>query len=247
MLRIDRILANRGYTQRSRVKEYLQSHDVRVANTRIVRPDTRVPEDDVLIDGTRIDPTTLYILLNKPVGLVCAHKEEDGNRIVYELFEARWRDRSPPITTVGRLDKDTSGLLIVTDDGDLVHRLTSPKFHVPRTYVAELQHPLRGDEAAIFASGTLMLNREDNGRPDGDKPLLPGELDVIDPTHARLTIREGRYHQVRRMFAAVGNHVVALHRERFGPLTLGDLQPGAQRMLTTEEVDALRTASRAGN
>ncbi len=254
MLRIDRILANRGYVARSSVDVFLKQHDVRVAGTRIGRVDTRVPPDAVVIDGEPIDATTIYLLMHKPVGLVCAHVPEDGNRLIYELLPERWLKRSPPVTSVGRLDKDTSGLLILTDDGDLVHRLTSPKFHVPRTYVATLAKPLRGDEGELFASGTFVLPDDEDAdefkrrakRGEPPKPLLPAHLESIDATTARLTLREGRYHQVRRMFAAVGNEVVTLHREQFGPLRLDDsLTVGTYRTLTREEVAALVESSRA--
>jgi 16S rRNA pseudouridine516 synthase len=130
------------------------------------------------------------------------------------------------------LDKETSGLLIITDDGQLVHRLTSPKKHVEKVYRATLAHALIADEAEQFASGTLFLR-------DDPKPLLPATLEVIEPTTVRLTIVEGRYHQVRRMFAAVGNHVVTLHRERVGRLTLDELAPGQWRLLADAEITAL--------
>jgi 16S rRNA pseudouridine516 synthase len=132
---------------------------------------------------------------------------------------------------VGRLDKDTSGLILITDDGDYLHRVISPKRHVPKTYLATLDRPLSGAEGALFAAGELMLEGE-------EKPLLPADLVVIDPHHARLTITEGRYHQVRRMFAATGNHVVELHRERIGGLVLpDDLEPGQHRILTAAEAE----------
>ena len=110
------------------------------------------------------------------------------------------------------------------DDGGLLHRIISPKANLPKVYDATLAQDLRGDEAAIFASGTLMLESEQT-------PLAPAHLHVIDARHAQLTLTEGRYHQVRRMFAAVGNHVQALHRSRIGGLTLGDLAPGQWRLL----------------
>jgi len=136
------------------------------------------------------------------------------------------------VSTVGRLDADTTGLILLTDDGKLLHRLISPRSETPKTYEATLARPLEGHEAALFASGTLMLRGE-------DKPLLPAQLDVTGERTARLTITEGRYHQVRRMFAAAGNHVEALHRAAFGSLTLGDLPEGEWRLLGAEEVAAL--------
>ncbi|HIY70690.1 MAG TPA: pseudouridine synthase, partial [Candidatus Luteimonas excrementigallinarum] len=139
-----------------------------------------------------------------------------------------FRLRKPVMSTVGRLDRDTSGLLLLTDDGTLLHRIISPRSRIPKTYEAVLAEPLRGDEAAIFASGTLMLESEQT-------PLQPAQLEPLDERRARLTITEGRYHQVRRMFAAVGNHVEALHRSHVGALGLGDLPEGEWRPLTPAE------------
>ena len=139
----------------------------------------------------------------------------------------------PALSTVGRLDKDTSGLLLITDDGLFLHRVISPKANVAKRYVATLDRPLRGDEAEVFAAGTLMLEGESDA-------LAPAALEVLGPNEARLTITEGRYHQVRRMFAAVGNHVTALHRDRIGGLALpDDMAPGAWRVLTPAEQASL--------
>jgi 16S rRNA pseudouridine516 synthase len=143
---------------------------------------------------------------------------------VYDLLPPRFRLRNPVLSTVGRLDRDTSGLLLLTDDGQLLHRIIAPKSKLPKVYRATLANDLRGDEAALFASGTLLLEGEQS-------PLLPAELQAIGARQARLTLHEGRYHQVRRMFAAAGNHVVALHRERLGGLALGDLPEGGWEML----------------
>lgn len=246
MLRIERLLANRGYCQRSHAKGFLRAHEVTAGGGggavggRIDKPDARVDPASVFIDGVPIDPPVLVLLLHKPVGVVCSHREDAGSGgpsgpLVYSLLPERWQYRDPPISSVGRLDKDTSGLLLLTDDGQLLHRLTSPKHHVPRVYLATLARDLRGDEAAQFASGTMLLK-------DDPKPLLPATLEVLSPRSARVTLTEGRYHQVRRMFAALGNHVETLHRDRFGPLTLADLPEGAHRPLTPDEEQSLRSA-----
>lgn len=181
------------------------------------------------VDGEALDPLPgLVILLNKPLGMTCSHKEEGA--LVHELLPARWRRRDPAISTIGRLDKQTSGLLLLTDDGDLLHRVISPRHHVRKTYRASLARPLSGSEGGLFASGELMLEGE-------SKPLAPAELEVVSATEALLHVTEGRYHQVRRMFAATGNHVEALHRERLGGLSLPDgLTPGAWRLLDGDEI-----------
>ncbi|MBA3067745.1 MAG: rRNA pseudouridine synthase [Hyphomonas sp.] len=188
--------------------------------------------DALRIDGEPLDPPAgMILMLNKPAGFTCSHS--DQGRLVYDLMPARFQKRDPKVSSVGRLDADTTGLLLFTDDGALLHRLISPKSSIEKTYDAHLARPLEGHEAALFASGTLVLRGE-------DKPCLPAQLDVTGERTARLTLNEGRYHQVRRMFAAAGNHVETLHRSRFGPLTLGDLPDGAWRLLEPAEVAALR-------
>jgi 16S rRNA pseudouridine516 synthase len=130
----------------------------------------------------------------------------------------------PQVSSIGRLDRETSGLLLLTDDGALLHRVIAPKSKLPKVYEATLAQDLRGDEAALFAGGGLVLHGE-------ARPLAPARLQALGPRRARLVLTEGRYHQVRRMFAAVGNHVLALHRARIGGLDLGDLPEGQWRLL----------------
>ena len=197
--------------------------------------DDPVSHADVRIDGEPLDPPQgLALMLHKPVGVTCSTK--DPGRIVYDLLPPRFRLRSPLLSTVGRLDRDTSGALLLTDDGALLHRIVSPKSKLAKTYEATLAHDLRGDEAARFASGTLLLESEKT-------PLAPAALEALDPRDARLVLTEGRYHQVRRMFAAVGNHVDALHRSRIGGLTLGDLAPGQWRTLDENDLRQLFAGS----
>lgn len=226
-VRLDRLLSSRGYCTRSQAPGFLRRHEVSEAGKPIERTDDKVDPTAVTIDGEPLDPESVLVALNKPVGYVCSHR--DDGKLVYELLPERWPRRNPAVTTVGRLDKDTSGLLLLTDDGQIVHQLTSPKKHVPRVYVATLDRDLRGDEAEAFASGRMMLEGE-------IKPLLPAELMAIDARTARVTLQEGRYHQVRRMFAAVGNHVTALRRESFGGLTLDGLVEGAWRFVAMNDV-----------
>lgn len=174
------------------------------------------------------------VVLHKPLGFVCS--TNDRPPIVYELLPPRFLARTPVMATVGRLDADTTGLLLLTDDGALNHRITSPRTHLSKTYRATLAEPLRGDEAAQFASGTMMLKGEDT-------PLLPAVLHQHAGLMVDLTITEGRYHQVRRMFAATGNHVVSLQRIALGPLNLDGLLEGAWRLLSATEVASLRAAA----
>jgi 16S rRNA pseudouridine516 synthase len=236
-LRLDRLLANLGYGSRREVQALVRAGEVRLDGVPVARADVKAPltpdlPDRLQVSGARLDPLPgMALMLNKPLGFVCSHKEE--GRLVYELLPSRWRARDPAISTVGRLDKDTSGLLLLTDDGALLHRIISPRQHVAKRYLATLARPLSGGEAERFASGALLLEGE-------EKPLAPAVLAPVSPTQAHLTITEGRYHQVRRMFAAVGNHVEALHRDRIGALDLpADLAPGAWRLLTPEDVAAV--------
>ena len=190
----------------------------------------------VRIDGHPLDEAPgLLAALHKPVGYTCSTK--DAGRLVYDLLPPRWRARSPLVSPVGRLDKDTSGLLLFTDNGTLLHRLTSPKHHRAKVYRVGLAEDLRGHEAALFAEGTLLLDGE-------TKPLLPAEFESLGAREARLTLHEGRYHQVRRMFAATGNAVIALHRERIGGLALDALAlaAGEWRVLDAAERAALGSA-----
>ena len=220
-------LANLGYGSRKDVQWMFREGRITDAEGEVLYADDPVDHDNIRIDGEPLDlPPGLFLMLNKPVGYTCSMK--DPGRIVYDLLPPRFHLRSPPLSTVGRLDRETSGLLLFTDDGQLLHRIISPKSKLPKVYLAALADDLRGDEATIFASGTLMLDNETT-------PLLPAELEVIDARLARLTLHEGRYHQVRRMFAAVGNHVEALHRERIGGLGLDDLPEGQWRALGEED------------
>lgn len=228
-VRLDKLLGSLGYCSRKEVATLLREGIITHIDNFPLKPDTKVSHDEIFFDGESLDPPQgIVILMHKPIGYVCSHDDGEG-KLVYDLLPPRWKLRDPKISTVGRLDKETSGLLLLTDDGALLHRLTSPRHHVAKLYEATLDRALRGDEAEIFASGTLMLNGEKT-------PCLPAKLTVIDETHATLEITEGRYHQVRRMFAAVGNHVVSLHRSHFGELRLGDLKVGEYRLIDPNKI-----------
>ena len=218
-----RYLANLGYGSRREVGGlFAEGRVCDAAGEPLYGDDIRAHED-IRIDGAPLDPAPgLLLMLHKPVGVTCSTK--DSGRLVHDLLPKRFRLRSPMVSPVGRLDRDTSGLLLFTDDGQLLHRIISPKSRLPKVYRATLARDLRGDEGKIFASGRLMLESETT-------PLLPAALETEGPRDARLTLHEGRYHQVRRMFAAVGNHVEALHRERIGGLSLDGLPEGEWRLL----------------
>jgi 16S rRNA pseudouridine516 synthase len=238
-MKLVKLLANLGYGSRKEVSRMLRNGWVtdRAGNT--LGEDDQPAHEDVLLDDEPLDPAQgLLLMLHKPVGFTCSTK--DKGRLIYELLPPRFRLRNPVLANVGRLDRDTSGLLLMTDDGLLQHQITSPRSHLNKVYRAELAEDLRGDEPAIFASGELMLEGEDT-------PLQPAEMRVLGPRSAELTLTEGRYHQVRRMFVAVGNHVQGLHRSRIGGLDLDGLASGAWRILDAGDRERLFGATGAGS
>jgi 16S rRNA pseudouridine516 synthase len=232
--RVDKLLCSMGYGSRNEVARMAKAGAITLDAVKFLDASKRIPVTPDLpkrmeIDGEALDPIAgMVIFLNKPLGMICSHKE--AGALVYDLLPERWKRRNPAISTIGRLDKETSGLLLLTDDGDLLHRIISPKRHIKKTYRVKLARPLNGTEGDLFASGLLMLKGE-------DKPLATAELETISETEALLTVTEGRYHQVRRMFAATGNHVEDLHRERLGGLSLpADMAPGQWKVLSEEEI-----------
>ncbi len=230
-MRLVKLIANLGYGSRREVTAIFREGRITDVDGEVLYADDKVEHSRVRIDGEPLDPPLgMVLMLHKPTGFTCS--TSDPGRIVYELVPPRFRQREPVLSTVGRLDRDTSGLLLMTDDGKLLHKIVAPKTKLPKIYEATLARDLRGDEAKIFASGKLMLESE-------REPLAPATLEVLGPRQARLALTEGRYHQARRMFAAVGNHVEALHRSRVGGLQLDDLPIGEWRMLNAADVERL--------
>lgn len=228
--RLEKIMSRLGYGARKHVPLWIREGWLTVKGQRPKSASVKVFADDVELDGEPLDhPHGLTIIYHKPLGSVCSRKEE--GRLIYEDFPERWLGRKPALSSVGRLDKETSGLLVVTDDGKLNHYLTSPKHGISKTYAATLDRPLTGNEVEVFAAGTLMLESD-------DKPCLPAEFTVTGEKTASLVLHEGRYHQVRRMFAAIGNHVTALRRTHTGNLSLDDLnlQVGEYQAVDSEEL-----------
>jgi 16S rRNA pseudouridine516 synthase len=227
MRRLDQWLSNLGYCSRREARDWMAAGQVTVDGVEADDPGQRVKAESVRVDGEPLDhPDGILLLLNKPLGLVCSHDGREGPS-VYDLLPERWRRRNPAITTVGRLDKETSGALLLTDQTPLVHRLTSPKHKVPKLYRATVDKPLPPELIPLFASGTLLLEGE-------KEPCAAAELRIVEPTTAELVLTEGRYHQVRRMFASQGFHVTRLHRVRFGDLEVDDIAPGKWRELPVE-------------
>ncbi len=226
--RIDQILSSHGYCSRSEARAWVGRGRVTVGGQRPAAADSKVRLSELRIDGQPVEfPDGLLVLMHKPAGCVCSHEERDGPTIYQQLPE-RWPRRNPPATTVGRLDRDTTGALLLTDQGTLVQRWTSPRHKVPKVYEVTVDADLRSELIELFASGTLLL--------DGEKaPCLPATLEIRGPREARLELIEGRYHQVKRMFASQGCPVTRLHRSRFGNFTVEDLAPGQWRALPLED------------
>jgi 16S rRNA pseudouridine516 synthase len=227
-MKLVKLIANLGYGSRKDVTQLFRAGRITDADGEVLYADDVVPYETIRVDDEPLDPPPgLTLMMNKPLGVTCSRK--DPGRVVYDLLPPRYNVRSPALSSVGRLDRDTSGLLLFTDDGALLHRIISPKAQVTKVYEATLAQDLRGDEGELFASGSLLLESE-------TEPLAPAALEVLGPRHARLSVTEGRYHQVRRMFAAAGNHVETLQRMSIGALALGGLPLGEWRALDASEV-----------
>jgi len=222
--RIDQILASLGYGSRREVRKFVADGRVTVAGVVQDDPGHKATPATVQLDGATLEfPEGIFVILHKPAGCVCSHDQREGRRI-YDLLPPRWLQRSPAVTTVGRLDRDTTGVLLVTDNHVLVHHLTSPRRHVEKVYRATLDRAPDPHLVEKFASGALLLAGE-------DKPCMAAHLVLRDGAEVELTLSEGRFHQVKRMFAHFGYEVCRLHRSRFGDYTLGDLSAGQWRAL----------------
>jgi 16S rRNA pseudouridine516 synthase len=221
--RLDQTLSNLGYCSRREVRIWLRDKRVKVAGELTKNAALKVDPASVTVDDKPLEhPGDILIMLNKPLGYVCSHDSNEGQRI-YDLLPEIWLGRSPQVVSVGRLDKDTTGLILITDQSVLVQQLTSPKQHVNKVYRVTVEQPLQPDIIEQFAQGVQLSSEP--------QPCLPATLEIVAERTALVTLNEGKYHQVRRMFAACGNHVVNLHREQFGQYQLGDLAPGEWRDL----------------
>ena len=222
--RLDQLLSNYGYCSRREARSWVQRGLVTVAGLAPASAEVKAEIRDVLVEGEPIEsPDGILALLHKPAGRVCSHGTAEGPS-VYELLPTRWPRRNPPVTTIGRLDKDTTGVLLVTDLGGLVQRWTSPKHKVEKIYEVTVDRDLDPQLIELFASGKLQLE-------DEEKPCLPAKLEIRAPREAWLHLIEGKYHQVKRMFASQDITVTRLHRRSFGEIELGELAPGTWRLL----------------
>ena len=237
-MRIDKLLANRGFGSRKEVKKLLKSGAVKIDGVPVKDASTHInPTEQILtIHGEELEYREfIYLMLNKPPGILSA-TEDPLQQTVIDILEVEDAVYNP--FPVGRLDKDTEGLLLITNDGQLAHRLLSPKKHVPKTYFAVIDGHVTEEDVDSFKEGVIL--------DDGYK-TMPAKLDIIKAgirSDIEITIMEGKFHQVKRMFESVGKRVVYLQRIKMGPLALDEtLELGEYRELTDEELESLQSLS----
>lgn len=232
-IRCDRLLSNLGYGSRKDIAKALKYGAFTLNGVEITNAAQNIDLEALRaghaeFDGEPLDPPApLTIMMNKPAGHTCSHN--DAGPIVYDLLPSRWKLRKPSFSSVGRLDKDSTGQLLFTDDGELLHRITHPRTHAPKHYRVTLRDDLSGNETALFASGTFLMDED-------DKPLKPAEWAPDGPKSGTMILHEGRYHQIRRMFETLGNEVLELHRFQTGGLELGDVPEGQYVILRPEQL-----------
>lgn len=230
MVRLDKFLCDCNVGTRSQVKDYIRSGLITVNRQIVKKADIKIEEtkDLVTFRGEILTFREFaYYMLNKPQGVVSATVDHTADTVLALLKQAKEKDLFP----VGRLDKDTTGLLLITNDGNLAHQLLSPKKHVDKTYLVGISKPLTSEEIQCLEKGVDI----------GDEALtMPAKVKIVTDFSIYLTIQEGRFHQVKRMLKAVGNEVISLKRISFGALKLDEtLQPGEYRELTSEELNSL--------
>ena len=235
-MRLDKYLAEMGVGTRQEVKKQIRQGKAAVNGTVVKAADAKIDEtsDEVTICGRNISYVSYeYYMLNKPAGVVSATEDRRDTTVIDLIKEKKRKDLFP----VGRLDKDTEGLLLITNDGDLAHRLLAPKKHVDKVYYAKIDGMVTEEDVKRFAEG-IDIGAEE------EEMTRPAKLDIMksaEESEIRLTIHEGKFHQVKRMFLAVGKEVTYLKRERMGTLCLDeDLKPGEYRLLTEEEIENVR-------
>ena len=238
MMRLDKYLAEMGVGTRQEVKKQIRQRKVTVNGTVVKAADTKIDEtcDEVTIGGRNISYVSYeYYMLNKPAGVVSATEDRRDTTVIDLIKEKKRKDLFP----VGRLDKDTEGLLLITNDGDLAHRLLAPKKHVDKVYYAKVAGIVTEEDVERFAQGI------DIGT-DEEEMTRPAQLDILksgEESEIRLTIHEGKFHQVKRMMEALGKKVTYLKRLSMGPLALpSDLPTGKYRPLTEKELELLKSA-----
>jgi len=229
MIRLDKYLTMCGVESRSVAKKCIRRGYVTVNDIEIRDDDVKIDEnhDRVVFDG---EPLTfkknIYIVMNKPQDCICTTEEEEGHgQIVSDYLDDFLRSRE--LFTIGRLDKDTEGLLLLTDDGDFCHKVISPKKHVPKKYYAEIVGQISDKEIAVLSKGVKI----------GDYTTLPAVIKRVGEQALEITINEGKYHQIKLMLESIGNRVTFLKRISIGNFILPELEPGEYREMTVEELN----------
>ena len=236
MIRLDKYLADMGCGTRQEVKKFIRSGQVSVDGIVVKKPETKVEQtvQEVFLNGEKVGYESFeYYMLNKPAGVISATEDQSCQTVVDLIKDKKRKDLFP----VGRLDRDTEGLLLITNDGALAHRLLSPKKHVDKCYFARICGKVTEEDVRSFEKGVNI------GSQEQPEITMPGKLEIItsdDISKIRLTIQEGKFHQVKRMFQAVGKEVIYLKRLRMGTLILDEnLGIGEYRPLTKEELEKL--------
>ncbi len=233
-VRLERLLANLGYGSRKDVGKAIKDGAFLMNGDVVLDPSLQIDPEEMsnsTFDEEPLDPVSpLTILLHKPRGYTCSSDEQ--GLLIYDLLPPRWKKRDPLLSSAGRLDKDSTGLVLMTDDGQLLHKIISPKIHVEKHYRVKLRDDLKGDEAALFSTGSFCLKND-------VKPLKPAEWIPESSRSGVMILQEGRYHQIRRMFASIGNHVEDLHRFKLGGMDLSELAEGSYKILELESIQAI--------
>lgn len=237
MMRLDKYLAEMGIGTRQEVKKQIRQGKITVNGETVKAADMKINEkqDEIVANGCPVSYVPYeYYMLNKPAGVISATEDRKDTTVLDLIKDKKRKDLFP----VGRLDKDTEGLLLITNDGDLAHRLLAPKKHVDKVYYARIRGKVTKEDAMKFEEG---LDIGTPGHPEMTRPAKLKILTSAEESEIRLTIHEGKFHQVKRMFIAVGKEVIYLKREQMGPLCLDkSLKPGEYRPLTKEEMEDVR-------
>ncbi len=226
-IRLDRLLSNLGYGSRNQIGKAVRlgafELDGEIVSNASAKIDTtKNLHERAKFDDEPLDPLSpIYLILHKPVGYVCGHSDKDGPTI-FKFLPPRFRNRNPKLSIAGRLDKDSTGLVFMTDDGDFLHKITHPKTHLPKTYEVEVRDNFNGEEEKLFGSGEFMIDGE-------DKSLKPVQFKKTGDKSCEMVLTEGRYHQIKKMFEKLNNEVTKLYRIQIGEFQVNDLKEGEWR------------------
>lgn len=226
-MRLDKFIGNNTELSRTQIHIAIKQGLIFINDTPVAKTNAQIKDGDkVVLNGKLVEERKpRYLMLHKPAGYVSANSDSE-HPTVLDLIDVSFKQE---LQIVGRLDVDTTGLILLTDDGQWNHKITSPKHLHTKSYLVTTIDAINESAIALFAGGVLLKGET--------KPTLAAELIILSSHQARLNICEGKYHQVKRMFAAIGNHVVSLHRERIGSISLdADLPPGKFRPLTSDEI-----------